>query len=80
MTNLAQGVVGKATKYTGIVQKIYSIAIVDGDHNPMPNLKFLVAFEGGQNIEVQSNSQGVLIIPMRTKGKIQLRLIEDAHS
>jgi len=80
MTGAAQGIVGKATFYKGSIRKMIIVTVVNDTHEPMPNLKFKVTFKDGQSINIQSNSEGKLIIPMRTKGKLKFELLEDAIS
>jgi len=74
MGNSAQGIVEKATTYNGKVMETITIEVVDENHNPMSNMSFSVTFSDGQKISATSDGKGIVKIPMRTSGKINLLL------
>lgn len=68
---------GKTALFKGRIRNMVTILVVNDNDDPLPNTKFKVVFKNNQSIEVQSNSEGKLLIPMRAKGKLKFELLEE---
>jgi hypothetical protein len=70
----AEGIVEKATTFTGIVRaQFITILLVNKANEPIPNLKCKVEFKDGQTTQVKSDSEGILKALKKTKGEIKLQ-------
>ena len=57
-----------------------NIVLVDDADAPLPNLKCKVVYQDGQAVEGESDANGVLKVPRKADGKIEIQLLEEKGS
>lgn len=74
MSSSAQGIVGKAAMFKGVVRaNPIEIGLVNEAGEPIANAKCTITFKkNGQTIEVESDDEGILKFPRKAKGEIKL--------
>jgi hypothetical protein len=75
MGNSAEGILGEAIVYKGIVRKMVAITVVNEKNTPITRARFAVSFDG-QIVRTESDNKGVLKVPIKIKGKVKVECLE----
>jgi uncharacterized GH25 family protein len=76
MSKLAEGIVGKATLFKGVVRTVpIEIVLVNEDGKPIANARCQITFANAQSIEVVSDSKGVIKFYRKALGKFEIKLL-----
>jgi uncharacterized GH25 family protein len=78
MSSSAQGIVGKAALFKGVVRtNPIEIVLVNEADEPVANAKCKISFANAQTIEVNSDGKGVIKFYRKASGKFEIKLLEE---
>ena len=79
MSSSAQGIVGKAAMFKGVVRaNPIEIVLVNEADEPIANAKCMITFKkNGQTIEVKSDGEGVIKFYRKALGKFEIKLLKE---
>jgi hypothetical protein len=79
MIKSAEGIVEKATMFSGVVHRheLARVALMDYVDEPIKNTKCRITFEDGQTMEVESDEKGIVEFYRKAQGEIKIEVLEE---